>query len=154
MASVCVSLSPFLHKTIFNTHAFLSFFFFWICPAQSQRDDLESLAYFLSFLRHGSLPWFPLQLTQASQSPDPNPVKPQLWRIKMATPASVLFREMDPSYIEFWRDLKSLAFGEVPDYAAMKRRFVECWIKSGFGEYPGELDWWAIYDQAQNMNHI
>jgi casein kinase I family protein HRR25 len=76
-----------------------------------------------------------------------NVAKPQIWRIKMTTPASVLFWGMDPSYVEFWRDMRSLAFGEVPDYDRMKKRFVDCWMRDGYGESPGEVDWCAVIDQ-------
>ncbi|KAF8220713.1 hypothetical protein L208DRAFT_1063358, partial [Tricholoma matsutake] len=117
----------------------------------SQRDDLESLAYLLSFLRHGSLPWDDVQSLHLqspsrsrsrshSTSQDTN-MRPQLWRIKMATPASILFLDMDSSYVEFWRDVRSLAFGEVPDYDMMKKRFVNCWVRERYGECPGEVNW-------------
>jgi hypothetical protein len=65
----------------------------------------------------------------------------------MATPASVLFRDMDSSYVEFWRDVRSLAFGEVPEYDRMKKRFVDCWAREGYGEGPGEVDWFVVVDQ-------
>ena len=76
-------------------------------------------------------------------------MKPQIWRIKMATPASVLFRDMDSSYVEFWKDVRSLAFGEVPDYDGMKKRFVDCWKREGHGGLPGEVDWWTEYEQTR-----
>jgi len=129
--------------------------FFPIRLAHSQRDDLESLAYLFSFLRHGALPWHPIQSQSHSRtrsiSKDAS-TRPQLWRVKMATPASVLFRDMDPSYLEFWRDVRSLAFGEVPNYDGMKRRFVDCWVRERYGGFPGEVDWWAAYEEAQNGN--
>ncbi|GLB35695.1 hypothetical protein LshimejAT787_0212600 [Lyophyllum shimeji] len=113
----------------------------------SQRDDLESLAYLLSFLSHGRLPWTPppllLQKGAASKQPPP-----RLWRVKMATPASVLFRGMDSSFVEFWKDVKGLAFGEVPDYDGMRRRFEECWKGKGYDGRPGGLDWGAIFPPA------
>ncbi|KAF9463445.1 kinase-like domain-containing protein [Collybia nuda] len=99
---------------------------------QSQRDDLESLAYLLSSLRHGDLPWDP----------------PKIWRLKMATPASVIFRGMDQSYFDFWKDVKGLAFGEAPDYDTMRKRFEDCWKQGGYGDVPGRVDWWeelALY---------
>lgn len=76
-------------------------------------------------------------------------MRPQLWRIKMATPASILFLDMDSSYVEFWRDVRSLAFGEVPDYDMMKKRFVNCWVRERYGECPGEVNWWAVYEQSR-----
>ena len=65
----------------------------------------------------------------------------------MATPASVLFRNMDTSYVEFWRDVRGLAFGEMPDYDRMKERFVDYWVRAGYEGCPGEVDWWAAYEK-------
>jgi hypothetical protein len=65
--------------------------------------------------------------------------------MKMSTPASTLFRNMDPSFLEYWKDVRSLAFNEVPDYCSLKSRFVQCWERKGFGGSPGEYDWVALY---------
>ncbi|KAF8201331.1 kinase-like domain-containing protein [Mycena galopus ATCC 62051] len=56
-----------------------------------------------------------------------------VWRVKLATPASLLFRDMPVCFAEFWRDVKALAYAEVPDYDAMKGQFVACLE----GEYEG-----------------
>jgi len=98
---------------------------------QSQRDDLESLGYLFSALFQGSLPW------------DTDPW--DTWRIKMSTPGSTLFRDMDPSFLEYWKDVRSLAFNEVPDYCSLKSRFVQCWERKGFDGLPGEYDWVALF---------
>ena len=101
--------------------------------AQSQRDDLESLGYLLSALFQGSLPW--------------DHKGRDMWRIKMSTPGSTLFRDMDPSFLEYWKDVRSLAFNEVPDYCSMKSRFVQCWERKGFGGSPGEYNWVALFNK-------
>jgi len=98
---------------------------------RSQRDDLESLGYLLSALFQGSLPW------------DADPI--QTWRSKMSTPGSTLFRDMDSSFLEYWKDVRFLAFNEVPDYRSLKSRFVQCWERKGFGGSPGEYDWVALF---------
>jgi len=98
---------------------------------QSQRDDLESLGYLFSVVYHGSLPW-------DSDHYD-------TWRIKMSTPGSTLFRDMDPSFLEYWKDVKALAFGEVPDYNSMKSHFIRCWERRGYANSPGKYDWLALY---------
>jgi hypothetical protein len=59
----------------------------------------------------------------------------------MATPASVLFAGMDPAYVAFFKDVKGLAFGEMPNYEEMKARFLACWKNKGFCGQPGEVDW-------------
>lgn len=65
----------------------------------------------------------------------------------MSTPGSTLFRDMDPSFFEYWRDVRSLAFNEVPDYSFLKSRFVQCWERKGFGGSPGEYDWLALFNR-------
>jgi hypothetical protein len=52
---------------------------------------------------------------------------------------------MDPSFLEYWKDVRSLAFSEVPDYSSLKSRFVQCWERKGFGGSPGEYDWVALF---------
>ena len=101
--------------------------------AQSQRDDLESLGYLLSALFQGSLPW------------DAKPQDIRTWSMKMSTPGSTLFRDMDTSFLEYWKDVRSLAFNEVPDYRTLKSRFVQCWERKGFGGSPGEYNWLGLF---------
>ena len=138
--------------SVLSYHGFSEFFFFFLFHntlhlpfinnkknnstiAQSQRDDLESLGYLLSALFQGSLPWD----AKTCQS------RWGTWRMKMSTPGSTLFRDMDPSFLEYWKDVRSLAFNEEPDYCSLKSRFVQCWERRGFGGSPGEYDWVALF---------
>ncbi|KAF8809322.1 kinase-like protein [Phlegmacium glaucopus] len=105
---------------------------------QSYRDDLESLGYLVSALYQGSLPW------DSTHCYD-------IWRIKMTTPGSTLFRNMDPSFLEYWKDVRTLAYAEVPDYSFLKSRFVECWERKGFGSSPGEYDWLGLFDRLTGV---
>ncbi|KAJ7018678.1 kinase-like domain-containing protein [Mycena alexandri] len=98
--------------------------------SKSQRDDLESLGYLLSYLFHGQLPWDP-----------PRPVRSR----SIATPASKIFEGMDACFHEFWRDVKALAYGEVPDYEKLRGRFAVCLQQHEKGCAP--YDWWDIWDQ-------
>lgn len=66
-----------------------------------------------------------------------------MWRIKIATPPSVLFRDMDACFVEFWRDVKALAYAEVPDYDRMRARFVACLGEHEQSDTP--FGWWDIY---------
>ncbi|KAJ6598238.1 kinase-like domain-containing protein [Mycena vulgaris] len=110
--------------------------------SQSQRDDLESLAYLLSHLFHGRLPW-------DSEGPPPTRSRssaqqqPHVWRAKIATPAGVLFRDMDECFLEFWRDVKGLAYAEVPDYDRMRARFAACLER--YDE--GTVSWWNVWEE-------
>ncbi|KAJ6482500.1 kinase-like domain-containing protein [Mycena sanguinolenta] len=157
---------------------------------QSQRDDLESLAYLLSYLFHGTLPWdsdrpaaprrppsHPNANASAAASKLNNPnvsaaasrsysrtpypattAQTHIWRIKLTTPAALLFRGMPACFAEFWRDVKALAFAEVPDYETMRGRFVGCLgeLDARDGEGNGiEVEegmgrrvrgWWDVWD--------
>ncbi|KAJ7069980.1 kinase-like domain-containing protein [Mycena amicta] len=122
--------------------------------SQCQRDDLESLAYLLSFLFHGELPWDRPGTADSRSSPSKTRNQlgsqrhqPQVWRLKIATPATELFCGMDQCFVEFWRDVKGFAYGEVPNYSKMAARFKAC-----LAEQDGEgalVNWWNIWDQSE-----
>lgn len=52
--------------------------------------------------------------------------------------------------MDFWKDVKGLAFGEVPDYDTMRKRFEDCWRREGFGDLPGRVDWWGMLRLSAN----
>ncbi|KAF7299211.1 Protein kinase domain-containing protein [Mycena indigotica] len=113
--------------------------------SQSQRDDLESLAYLLSYLYHGELPWDRPGTSHSNH-------QPQMWRLKTATTATELFSGMDTCFVDFWRDVKGLAYGEVPDYDGLVGRFETCFVQEC--SQPGNhqettCDWWNIWEQSQ-----
>ncbi|KAJ7705596.1 kinase-like domain-containing protein [Mycena rosella] len=118
--------------------------------SQSQRDDLESLAYLLSYLFHARLPWDSDGTAGARSHSRPPPAKqqqqPHVWRVKIATPAAVLFRDMDACFHEFWRDVKGLAYAEVPDYDGMRARFSACLMALEEGKAP--ISWWDIWKEV------
>ncbi|KAF9472083.1 kinase-like protein [Pholiota conissans] len=131
---------------------------------QSQRDDLESLGYLFSFLHHGHLPWdaSSTQYPQRDLRTHSNThlVGARIWQIKIATPASVLFRDMDPAFLHFWKDVKSMAFGERPAYARLRGYFVHAWKElelemkyegnlDGVVGRPGEVDWLKFYERLR-----
>ncbi|KAJ7220668.1 kinase-like domain-containing protein [Mycena pura] len=115
--------------------------------SQSQRDDLESLAYLLSYLFHAELPWDNPVGPTGSRSPSKaEQHQPHVWRIKIATPAAELFRGMDECFHEFWRDVKALAYGEVPDYDTMASRFAAC--LKGHEKDNARRGWWDIWERT------
>ncbi|KAJ7100750.1 kinase-like domain-containing protein [Mycena belliarum] len=112
--------------------------------SQSQRDDLESLAYLLSYLFHARLPWASDGKPRSPRAQQQH--APHVWRIKLATPAAVLFRDMDACFLEFWHDVKGLAYAEVPDYDRMRARFAKCLeMQDGDGKAP--LNWWDLWEE-------
>ncbi|KIJ55035.1 hypothetical protein M422DRAFT_241116 [Sphaerobolus stellatus SS14] len=95
------------------------------------RDDLEGLAYVLSCLEKGGLPWKALASVNFLE----------LERLKMTTTTSKLFQGMDPVYIRYFNAVKSLAWGEMPDYDAMIQDFMKVWESRSYGCTPYEIDW-------------
>ncbi|KAJ3509683.1 hypothetical protein NLJ89_g5090 [Agrocybe chaxingu] len=122
--------------------------------SQSQRDDLESLGYLFSFLYHGSLPWFdPLRSSRRRRAASSLPA-PEIWSIKASTTASVLFQGMHPCFQMYWKDVKSLAFGEQPEYLVLKAYFMDAWEEKGFAGTPGEFNWATWWDELENENKV
>ncbi|KAJ6630424.1 kinase-like domain-containing protein [Mycena sp. CBHHK59/15] len=125
---------------------------------QSQRDDLESLAYLLSYLYHSQLPWdtpsFQSNTSYPSRARSLSPStavaelhQPHVWHVKTATPSAILFRDMDQCFQEFWKDVKALAYAEVPDYDTMKRRFERCLEEhKKLEENTISGGWWSTWD--------
>jgi len=85
---------------------------------QSRRDDLESVAYILIYIYHGSLPWqhFPT-------SPDTDKFK-FIREKKLNTPLNQLAENPHPAVIEFLRAIRTLQFDETPDYEHYIRLFL------------------------------
>ncbi|KAJ7735719.1 kinase-like domain-containing protein [Mycena metata] len=129
--------------------------------SKSQRDDFESLGYLLSYLFHGKLPWDPPRPTrsrsvrtvvEAERKTEQliEQHQPQVWRLKIATPASKLFEGMNDCFHEFWRDVRALAYGEAPDYEKLRSRFGEALQQHEKGCAP--CDWWNMWDQFSSRN--
>lgn len=68
----------------------------------------------------------------------------------MATPAATIFRDMDVAFLHFWKDIRSLAFGEKPNYSAMKTRFEDLWRRRGYENQPGKLNWIELLEKSKN----
>ena len=70
----------------------------------------------------------------------------------MATPAQTLFAGMDRAFMEYWRDVRVLAYGEEPDYARLRGHFVSAWEgRQSWVESPGEVDWLKAYSELQSQ---
>lgn len=68
----------------------------------------------------------------------------------MATPAQALFAGMDRAFMEYWRDVRALAYGEEPDYARLRGHFVAAWEgRALWEEVPGEINWLEAYRELQ-----
>ena len=70
----------------------------------------------------------------------------------MATPAQTLFAGMDRAFMEYWRDVRVLAYGEEPDYPRLRAHFVLAWeARESWVESPGEIDWLKAYSELQSQ---
>ncbi|ETW85014.1 hypothetical protein HETIRDRAFT_414157 [Heterobasidion irregulare TC 32-1] len=108
---------------------------------QCQRDDLESLVYLLSYLQRGPLPWErDAQLSYYDEYQPP----PHIWQLKALTSAKDLFEDMDEAYMHFFKEVKALAFAEVPNYAALKGLFRDAWTRLVPGEVDVSVNWWDV----------
>lgn len=93
----------------------------------SRRDDLESLAYILIYLRRGSLPW--QGLLSKSKS---------LQR-KRHTSIEQLCSGLPPAFESFLRYTRSLKFDEDPDYGYLRQLFVDLTTQEGYVD--SAFDW-------------
>jgi hypothetical protein len=79
----------------------------------TRRDDLESLAYVLIYLMHGSLPW---------QSSTRKSTK-ELLDIRMAITPSTLCKGLPDEFEVFLNYVRSLEFKQKPDYQFLRGLF-------------------------------
>lgn len=67
----------------------------------------------------------------------------------MTTTTESLFAGMDEAFIEFFEDVKGLAWGETPDYEKLIKIFCRAWKRRGYGGVPGEIDWLGVWEEAK-----
>lgn len=79
----------------------------------TRRDDLESLAYVLIYLMHGSLPW---QSTTGKSTTE-------LFDIRMAITPSTLCEGLPAEFEVFLNYARSLEFKQKPDYQYLRDLF-------------------------------
>lgn len=94
----------------------------------TRRDDLESIAYVLIYLRRGSLPWQGLQSRSKS-----------LQR-KRQIPIDKLCIGLPSAFESYLRYLRDLGFNEEPDYDYLRNTFLDISEKSGYCANP-TFDW-------------
>lgn len=87
---------------------------------QSRRDDLESLAYVLVYLRRGSLPWQDLQTKTRTLSK------------KRQTTVEELCSGLPPAFANFLSYTRCLRFDEDPDYDYLRQIFAQLRSQEGY----------------------
>jgi GH43 family beta-xylosidase len=56
---------------------------------------------------------------------------------------------MDECFHDFWKEVKGLAYAEVPDYDKIRARFAACLEGGDQGEPP--ISWWDIWEQWKEV---
>ena len=107
---------------------------------QSRRDDLESVAYILSYFYLGSLPWQGIKVRQYQKNK-------AILEVKLETPEEKLFRGMPPVFKEFLIYCKRLAFEAEPDYELWIDSFQAVFDRKGFVDQ--RYDWELFHN---NLN--
>jgi hypothetical protein len=91
------------------------------------RAHALQLAYTLVFLQKGELPW-------------------ERYGVGGSTPTDKLCEGLDPVFAELVRWARGLVHGEDPQHARLRARFAAAWVRAGFGDALGHIDWWAEYE--------
>lgn len=101
---------------------------------QSRRDDLESLGYVLMYFLRGSLPWQGLKVANKKLKYEKISDK------KMSTPIEGLCEGYPTEFASYLHYCRSLRFADKPDYALLKRKFRDLFIREGF-RFDYVFDW-------------
>ncbi|KAL7673338.1 hypothetical protein ACOME3_008197 [Neoechinorhynchus agilis] len=101
---------------------------------QSRRDDLESLAYVLIYLRRGSLPWQGIRALTKRQKYE------KISEKKMATSVDDLCKGLEGEFARFTEKCRKLKFDEKPSYEAYRERFGRLFCEMGYCKDNG-FDW-------------
>lgn len=94
----------------------------------SRRDDMESLAYLLVYLLHGSLPWF--NTTRIRKS--------TILHTKQTVSADELCKSLPSEFLQFIEYSRNLSFTAKPDYARFRASFEDLGGRLGGAEI---FDW-------------
>ena len=70
------------------------------------------------------------------------------------TSAKDLFKEMDEAFMLFFKEVKALAFAEVPNYAALKGLFRDAWTRMVSGEVDIWVDWWDVWERLRKGENL
>lgn len=111
---------------------------------QSRRDDLESLGYVLMYFLRGSLPWQGLKAANKKIKYEKISDK------KMSTPIEVLCKGFPTEFTSFFHYCRALLFADKPDYAYLKRKFRDLFIREGF-KFDYVFDWTILKFQQKQL---
>lgn len=104
------------------------------CKALSRRDDLHSLAYMLTYLFSGTLPWIGIR------RPDVDQRDAAIGDMKRRTTGHILSSGMPTYMMVFYSQVFRLQFKERPDYDSLRGILYSVLSKSN-AQYDGMFDW-------------
>ena len=100
---------------------------------QSRRDDMESVAYLLSYFFHGQLPWQGLRVANTRKHE-------AILSVKLNTTVAELFTGMPPVFQDYLTYCRNLAFDEEPDYQFWISKFRKLFDEMGY-KWDYKYDW-------------
>lgn len=110
---------------------------------QSRRDDLESVGYVLLYFLKGSLPWQGLSAATKKQKYE------KIGETKLKTPLEVLCKGCPVEFVLYFRYIRSLQFTDKPDYAGLRKRFRDLFVREG-NSLDYMFDWTIFRRQSKN----
>jgi hypothetical protein len=92
---------------------------------QSQRNDLELLAYAIVYLVKGRLPWQGIAVHPGQVHPG-QVHHDKVLKLKQATTAKTLCKGLPQPFIKFIQHIRSLSFEDKPDYRYLHSLLTQC----------------------------
>lgn len=88
----------------------------------ARRDDLESLAYTLIFLKKGHLPWQGILTECKKENFD------KIMEVKSTTSTEEICRGLPVQFAHFLHHCKALEFAETPNYKLLQKLLKDCFL--------------------------
>lgn len=113
---------------------------------------MESLGYMIVYFLKGRLPWFtgkrkPTQRRRSKQHTKTRELKQQAYRLTMDRKAGISLDELcsdTPEEIrKYVEHVRSLNYGDQPDYSRLRRMFRDLFVRRGF-KYDSVFDWTVL----------
>lgn len=114
---------------------------------QSRRDDLECLGYTMIYLLKGGLPWQGIRACNRLDKYE------KILERKKGIPIDALCKGLPPVFAQYMQYCRSLNFDDKPDYAKLKKRFLDYFIKENMNKQFA-FDWNKIDFDFQNYFEI
>ncbi|KAI8609379.1 kinase-like domain-containing protein [Chytriomyces sp. MP71] len=115
---------------------------------QSRRDDLESIGYLLMYFCRGSLPWQGLKAATKKQKYE------RIRDKKMSTSPEMLCQGNPKEFEVYLNYVRGLRFEDKPDYAFLKKLFVDLYARLELHLIPEGFDWTSRGKVGTSLTNI